>query len=131
MMRSCQRPGRWTGAWKRNAARDQSRRLYLLFCNSRQPSVTNYESSDTKDQTRQAFESLKVYSQRRAGLDHVVEVKLYLHDLRYRIPFHEIWMEYFPKDPPARIAIQVADTNAQPGRNAHFALNVIALDPNA
>jgi 2-iminobutanoate/2-iminopropanoate deaminase len=40
-------------------------------------------------------------------------------------------MEYFPKDPPARIAIQVADTNAQPGRNAHFALDVIALDPNA
>jgi len=36
---------------------------------------------------------------------------------------------YFPKDPPARIAIQVAGANAQPGRNAHFALDVIALDP--
>jgi hypothetical protein len=35
----------------------------------------------------------------------------------------------FPKDPPARIAIQVAGANAQPGRNAHFALDVIALDP--
>jgi hypothetical protein len=29
----------------------------------------------------------------------------------------------------AGIAIQVADTNAQPVRNAHFALDVIALDP--
>jgi 2-iminobutanoate/2-iminopropanoate deaminase len=46
-------------------------------------------------------------------------------------PFHEIWMEYFPKDPPARIATQVADANAQPGRNAHFAVDVIALDPSA
>ena len=66
-----------------------------------------------------------------AGLEHVVKVTLYLHDIRYRLPFHEIWMEYFPKDPAARIAIQVADANAQPGHIAHFALDVIALDPNA
>jgi 2-iminobutanoate/2-iminopropanoate deaminase len=130
--RSCHGPGRWTVAWKRDGARDQSRRLYLLFCNSRQPSVTNYESSDTKDQARQAFENLKVLlGAAGAGLEHVVKVTLYLQDLRYRLPFHDVWMEYYPKDPPARIAIQVADANAQPGRNAHFALDVIALDPNA
>jgi 2-iminobutanoate/2-iminopropanoate deaminase len=40
-------------------------------------------------------------------------------------------MEYFPKDPPAHSAIQVADANAQPGRDAHFAPDVIALDPSA
>jgi hypothetical protein len=40
-------------------------------------------------------------------------------------------MEYFSKDPPARIAIQVTDANAQPGRNAHFVLDVIAIDPKA
>jgi 2-iminobutanoate/2-iminopropanoate deaminase len=96
------------------------------------PPVTNYESSDTREQARQAFENLKVLlGAAGAGLEHVVKVTLYLHDLRYRLPFHEVWMEYFPKDPPARIAIQVADANAQPGRNAHFALDVIALDPNA
>jgi hypothetical protein len=33
--------------------------------------------------------------------------------------------------PSESISIQVADANAQPGRNAHFALDVIALDPNA
>ena len=38
-------------------------------------------------------------------------------------------MEYFPETPPARIAIKVADANAQPGGNAHFALDVIALAP--
>lgn len=52
-------------------------------------------------------------------------------DLKYRLLFHDVWMEYLPKDPPARIAIQVADANAQPGRNAHFALDVIAIDPGA
>ncbi len=87
-------------------------------------------SDDTGEQARQAFENLK---RRLAGagatLDHVVKVTLYLGDLEYRKAFHEVWMEYFPETPPARIAIKVADANAQPGGNAHFALDVIALAP--
>jgi 2-iminobutanoate/2-iminopropanoate deaminase len=91
--------------------------------------VTVKESDDTREQARQAFENLKILlTAAGATLDHVVKVTLYLHDLKYRTPFHKVWMEYFPKDPLARIAIQVADANAQPGRNAHFALDVIALD---
>ncbi|MSP41535.1 MAG: RidA family protein [Deltaproteobacteria bacterium] len=94
--------------------------------------VTNFESNDTKEQARQAFENLKVLlAAAGAGLEHVVKVTLCLQDLKYRLLFHDVWMEYFPKDPPARIAIQVADANAQPGRNAHFALDVIAIDPSA
>ena len=94
--------------------------------------VTNFESDDTKEQARQAFENLKVLlAAAGATLEHVVKVTLYLQDLKYRLLFHDVWMEYFPKDPPARIAIQVADANAQPGRNAHFALDVIAIDPSA
>ena len=60
--------------------------------------------------------------------EHVVKITLYLQDLSYRRRFHKLWMEYFLKEP--RIAIQVADASAQPGRNAHFAFDVIALDPN-
>ena len=45
--------------------------------------------------------------------------------------FHGVWMEYFPKDPPARIAVQVADAYAQQGRNTHVALDVIAIEPSA
>jgi 2-iminobutanoate/2-iminopropanoate deaminase len=94
--------------------------------------VPNFESNDTKEQARQAFENLTVLlAAAGATLDHVVKVTLYLQDLKYRLLFHDVWMEYFPKDPPARIAIQVADANAQPGRNAHFALDVIAIDPSA
>jgi 2-iminobutanoate/2-iminopropanoate deaminase len=54
-------------------------------------------------------------------------VTLYLGDLRFRREFHEVWMEYFPANPPARVAVQVADANAAPGGNAHFVLDVVAL----
>lgn len=62
-----------------------------------------------------------------ATLDHVVKVTLFLHDLEYRAPFHEVWTAYFPNDPPARIAVRVADADAGPGGNSHFALDVVAL----
>ena len=93
--------------------------------------VANFESEDTKEQARQAIENLKVLlTPAEAGLEHVVKVTLYLQDLKYRLLFHDVWMEYFLKDPSARIAIQVADANVQPGRNAHFALDVSAIDPS-
>lgn len=92
--------------------------------------ITGKASDDTTEQARQALENLRSLVVAAGGtLEHVVKVTLYLQDLKYRTPFHEVWMEYFPKDPPARIALQVADANAQPGRNAHFALDVIALAP--
>jgi 2-iminobutanoate/2-iminopropanoate deaminase len=87
-------------------------------------------SADTKEQARQALENLKLLLQGSgATLDDVVHVTLYLHDLKYRTEFHEVWMEYFPKNPPARIAFQVADANAQPGGGAHFVLDVVAYKP--
>ena len=67
------------------------------------------ESDDTREQARQAFEKLKILlSAAGATLQHVVKVTLYLHGLKSRLPFHDVWMECFPKGPPARIAIQVA-----------------------
>ena len=88
---------------------------------------TDKSSDDTKEQARQALENLKVLCEGSGiTLGHVVKVTLFLQDLKYRAPFHEVWMEYFPKDPPARIAVRVADANTQPGGNAHFALDVIA-----
>lgn len=91
---------------------------------------TNKSSDDTHEQARQAFENLKVLMESCGGtLQHIVKVTLYLSDLRYRTAFHEVWMEYFPENPPARIAVQVADANASPGGNSHFALDVVALAP--
>lgn len=89
---------------------------------------TNTSSDDTREQAVQAFENLKVLCEG-AGitLQHVVKVTLYLTKLEYRQAFHEVWMQYFPENPPARIAIQVADASASPGGNAHFAMDVVAL----
>jgi 2-iminobutanoate/2-iminopropanoate deaminase len=101
--------------------------IFFSAMRGRNP-VTNKSSDDTAEQARQCFENLKVLC---AGagitLQHVVKVTLYLSDLKYRKAFHEVWMEYFPENPPARIAVQVADASASPSGNSHFALDVIAL----
>jgi 2-iminobutanoate/2-iminopropanoate deaminase len=101
--------------------------LFFSAIRGRNP-VTNKLSDDIREQSRQAFENLSLLlSARGLTLRHVVKVTLYLNDLAHRNAFHEVWMEYFPVDPPARIALQVGDANASPGGNAHFVLDVIAL----
>lgn len=101
--------------------------LFFSAIRGRNP-VTNKLSDDIREQSRQAFENLSLLlSARGLTMRHVVKVTLYLNDLAHRNAFHEVWMEYFPVDPPARIALQVADANASPGGNAHFVLDVIAL----
>ena len=85
---------------------------------------------DPLEQARRALQNLEaVLKASGATLKHVVKVTLYLHDLEKRGAFHQAWMEFFPEDPPARIAVCVADANAAPGGKAHYALDVIALAP--
>jgi len=85
---------------------------------------------DPLAQARQCFVNLAaVLAASGAGLEDVVRVTLYLSDLEKRKAFHEVWMEVYPTDPPARTAVCVADANAAPGGTAHYALDVIALAP--
>ena len=87
-------------------------------------------SDDTKEQARLAFLNLKLLLEGAgATFDHVAKVTVYFQDLNYRQPFHEIWMETFPVDPPARTAMQVANASANPQGNAHFVMDVIAVAP--
>ncbi|GIM89982.1 RidA family protein [Paractinoplanes toevensis] len=101
--------------------------IFLSALRGRDPD-TGRISDDTAEQARQVFENLTAIL-RGEGLTlrHVVKVTLYLSRLDYRTAFHQVWMEYFDQDPPARTAVQVADANAAPGGNAHFVLDVIAL----
>jgi 2-iminobutanoate/2-iminopropanoate deaminase len=86
----------------------------------------------TEGQARQAFDNLRALMEHLGGsLDDVVRVTVYFGNLDYRDDFHRVWMEYWPDNPPARIAVKVADANTRPGRNAHFALDAMALDPSA
>lgn len=83
---------------------------------------------DPYEQARAALENVRaVLAASNASMSDVVKVTLYLSDLEKRNAFHMAWMEAFPVDPPARIAVGVADANAVPGGNAHFVLDVIAL----
>ncbi len=105
--------------------------MFLSAIRGRDP-TTGKTSEDTREQARQALRNAEaVLAASGATLQDVVKVTLYLHDLAYRTAFHEVWMEFFPKDPPARIAFQVADANPAPGGNSHFALDVMALAPVA
>ena len=103
--------------------------LFLSAIRGRDPK-TDRIVEDPLEQARQALRNLEaVLRASGATLRHVVKVTLYLHDLERRKEFHQAWMEFFPVDPPARIAVGVADANAAPGGKAHYALEVVALAP--
>ena len=102
--------------------------LFLSAIRGRRPE--GGMDDDPLGQARQALRNLEaVLKGSGASLDHVVKVTLYLHDLEKRKEFHQAWMEFFSENPPARIAVGVADANASAGGNAHYALDVIALAP--
>lgn len=104
--------------------------VFLSALRGHPPGEATAFPEGTKAQTRQAFENLRLVMEHLGGtLDDVVKVTVYFADLAYRRDFHEVWCELWPQDPPARIAVQVADANTTPGRAAHFALDVVALDP--
>jgi 2-iminobutanoate/2-iminopropanoate deaminase len=103
--------------------------LFLSAIRGRDPKGHSMPD-DPLQQARRALQNLEaVLKASGATLKHVVKVTLYLHDLEKRNAFHQAWMEFFPEDPPARIAVCVADANAAPGGKAHYALDVIALAP--
>lgn len=102
---------------------------YVFFSavRGRDPATKSF-SDDPREQARHALESVKATLEHRGlALRHVVKVTLFMNDLEYRNPFHEVWKEYFPQDPPARTALRVVNANASPRGKAHFVLDVIAL----
>jgi 2-iminobutanoate/2-iminopropanoate deaminase len=101
--------------------------LFLSVIRGREPGSGRFPT-DPLEQARLALRNLAAVLGASGGtLADVVKVTLYLGDLRHRDAFHLAWCEAFPMDPPARIAVGVADPNAAPGGGALFALDVIAL----
>jgi len=86
--------------------------------------------NSTKAQARRAWENTKILlSGANATLDNVAKVTVYFQDLAYRNDFHEVWMEFFPENQPARTAMQVAEASPTPGGGAHFVMDIIAIAP--
>lgn len=88
------------------------------------------DGDTTEEQARSAFETLKsLLTPVGAGLEHVVKVTVYYQDMAYRSELQKVWVEYFPENPPARVALGVANASSTLDGNSRFVLEVIALEP--
>lgn len=84
----------------------------------------------TEEQARSAFETIKsLLAPAGAGLEHIVRVTVYYQDMAYRSELQKVWVEYFPENPPARVAVGVANASNSPGGTSRFVMEVVALEP--
>jgi len=73
------------------------------------PGTSDFAGEDIIAQTRQALSNLKAIL-KAAGLSmsHVVKTSVFLADLKDFAAMNAVYEEFFPEDPPARAALQVA-----------------------
>ena len=66
-----------------------------------------FVQSDIKAQPRQVLENIKaILEAGGSSLRQVVKVTVYLADMEDFAAMNEVYAEYFPKEPPARAAVQ-------------------------
>ncbi|HEC35274.1 MAG TPA: RidA family protein, partial [Anaerolineae bacterium] len=64
---------------------------------------------DVESQTHQALENLKAILEAAGScLRHVVKTTVFLQDIGEFARMNEVYAEFFPEEPPARSAVQVA-----------------------
>jgi reactive intermediate/imine deaminase len=65
--------------------------------------------NDIRAQTRRVLENMRrVVETGGASLRDVVKVTVFVTDIRYREPYGEVRLEFFPANPPASTFVQVA-----------------------
>jgi 2-iminobutanoate/2-iminopropanoate deaminase len=84
----------------------------LLFCSGQiplDPSTCELVKQDAAGQARRCLENLEAVC-RTAGtaLSNALKVTVYLSDMADFTRVNEVYAEYFPEEPPARVAIQAA-----------------------
>jgi 2-iminobutanoate/2-iminopropanoate deaminase len=73
------------------------------------PGGKDFAGPDIESQTRQALENLKgVLEAAGSCLEHVVKVTVFLQDIEEFSRMNAVYGEFFPENPPARSAVQVA-----------------------
>jgi 2-iminobutanoate/2-iminopropanoate deaminase len=73
------------------------------------PSTKEFVGEDIESQTRQALENLKAVLEAGGScLDNVVKTTVFLADMGEFARMNSIYAEFFPGQPPARSAVQVA-----------------------
>ncbi|RME92421.1 MAG: RidA family protein [Verrucomicrobia bacterium] len=99
----------------------------FVFCAGQiplDPATGALVEGDVAAQTERVLENLKaVLEAAGTGMDRVVKTTVYLQDMTDFAAMNEVYARYFPKDPPARAAVQVA---ALP-KGARVEIEAIAL----
>jgi 2-iminobutanoate/2-iminopropanoate deaminase len=73
------------------------------------PGTKEFAGPDIESQTRQALENLEaVLKAGSSCLAHTVKMTVFLQDMGEFVRMNAVYAEFFPEDPPARSAVQVA-----------------------
>ena len=73
------------------------------------PGTKEFAGADIESQTRQALENLKAVLEAGSScLKHVIKTTVFLQDIGEFSRMNAIYAEFFPENPPARSAVQVA-----------------------
>jgi 2-iminobutanoate/2-iminopropanoate deaminase len=73
------------------------------------PGTKEFAGTDIEAQTRQALENVKAVLEAAGScLQHVVKTTVFLQDIEEFGRMNGVYAEFFPEDPPARSAVQVA-----------------------
>ena len=73
------------------------------------PATGSMVEGGIQDQTRQVLKNLQaVLEAGGAGLDSVMKCTVFLQDMGAFAAMNEVYAEFFPENPPARSAVQVA-----------------------
>ena len=85
----------------------------LLFVSGQlpiDPATGEFGSDEVKEQTRQCLENLQaVLEAGGSSLQGVMKTSVYLKDISHFAAMNEIYAAYFPENPPARAAFEVAN----------------------
>ena len=73
------------------------------------PGTKEFAGPDIESQTRQALENLKAVLEAGGScLKHVVKTTVFLQDIEEFSQMNAVYAKFFPENPPARSAVQVA-----------------------
>jgi 2-iminobutanoate/2-iminopropanoate deaminase len=73
------------------------------------PGTTEFAGPDIESQTRQALKNLKAVLEAGGScLENAVKTTVFLADMGEFARMNAVYAEFFPEDPPARSAVQVA-----------------------
>ena len=82
--------------------------LFLSGQVAEDPTTGDLVAGSIADQTRRILENIKIVLEAAgSSLDKVLKVTIYLTDIEQKPEMNAVYKEYFPKNPPARVAVAV------------------------